>query len=105
MWTLFLAPSEENKENNFDIYMFSLEMEHYLEVSGLEYSYDKFYQENIPNKCAWARLRGKILAELPRQPQDFAKLDITTSFPKLWQKRQRWEQKIAPPNRYRGEER
>ena len=105
MWTLFLAPSEENKENNFDIYMFSLEMEHYLKVSGLEYSYDKFYQENIPNKCAWARLRGKILAELPRQPQDFAKLDITTSFPKLWQKRQRWEQKIAPPNRYRGEER
>lgn len=105
MWTLFLAPSEENKENNFDIYMFSLEMEHYLEVSGLEYSYDKFYQENIPNKCVWARLRGKILAELPRQPQDFAKLDITTSFPKLWQKRQRWEQKIAPPNRYRGEER
>lgn len=105
MWTLFLAPSEENKENNFDIYMFSLEMEHYLEVSGLEYSYDKFYQENIPNKCACARLRGKILAELPRQPQDFAKLDITTSFPKLWQKRQRWEQKIAPPNRYRGEER
>lgn len=105
MWTLFLAPSEENKENNFDIYMFSLEMEHYLKVSGLEYIYDKFYQENIPNKCAWARLRGKILAELPRQPQDFAKLDITTSFPKLWQKRQRWEQKIAPPNRYRGEER
>lgn len=105
MWTLFLAPSEENKENNFDIYMFSLEMEHCLKVSGLEYGYDKFYQENIPNKCAWARLRGKILAELPHQPQDFAKLDITTSFPKLWQKRQRWEQKNAPPNRYRGEER
>lgn len=105
MWTLFLAPSEENKETNFDIYMFSLEMEHYLKISGLEYGYDKFYQENIPDKRAWTRLREKILAELPQQPQDFAKLDLTKSFPKLWQKRQRWEQKIAPPNRYRGEER
>lgn len=74
-------------------------------TSGLAYSYNEFYTQNMPDKVAWKTLQSDLFANLPqikaeRMPQDFSVV-----LPKLWRKRQAWnaERTKRPP--YRGEER
>ena len=66
--------------------MLRTEVKHYIEVSDLAYSYNKFYAQNMPDKVAWETLQSDLFANLPqikaeRMPQDFSAV-----LPKLWRK-------------------
>ena len=99
-----LAPHRA-QETEWERQMLRTEVKHYIEVSDLAYSYNKFYTQNMPDKVAWKTLQSDLFANLPqikaeRMPQDFSVV-----LPKLWRKRQAWnaERTKRPP--YRGEER
>ena len=99
-----LAPHRA-QETEWERQMLRTEVKHYIEVSDLAYSYNKFYAQNMPDKVAWETLQSDLFANLPqikaeRMPQDFSVV-----LPKLWRKRQAWnaERTKRPP--YRGEER
>ena len=82
-----------------------LNTKHYIEVSDLAYSYNKFYAQNMPDKVAWETLQSDLFANLPqikaeRMPQDFSVV-----LPKLWRKRQAWDTERTKRPPYRGEER
>ena len=81
-----LAPHRA-PETEWERQMLRTEVKHYIDTSGLAYSYNEFYTQNM-----------QIKAE--RMPQDFSVV-----LPKLWRKRQAWnaERTKRPP--YRGEER
>ena len=85
--------------------MLRTEVKHYIEVSGLAYSYSKFYAQNAPDKVAWETLQSDLFSNLPqikaeRMPQDFSVV-----LPKLWRKRQAWDAERTKRPPYRGEER
>lgn len=85
--------------------MLRTEVKHYIEVSDLAYSYNKFYAQNMPDKVAWETLQSDLFANLPqikaeRMPQDFSVV-----LPKLWRKRQAWDTERTKRPPYRGEER
>lgn len=82
-----------------------IQVKHYIEVSDLAYSYNKFYAQNMPDKVAWETLQSDLFANLPqikaeRMPQDFSVV-----LPKLWRKRQAWDTERTKRPPYRGEER
>ena len=99
-----LAPHHA-RETEWERQMLRTEVKHYIDTSGLAYSYNEFYTQNMPDKVAWKTLQSDLFANLPqikaeRMPQDFSVV-----LPKLWRKRQAWnaERTKRPP--YRGEER
>ena len=99
-----LAPHRA-PETEWERQMLRTEVKHYIDTSGLAYSYNEFYTQNMPDKVAWKTLQSDLFANLPqikaeRMPQDFSVV-----LPKLWRKRQAWnaERTKRPP--YRGEER
>lgn len=103
MWEQ-LAPCRA-QETEWERQMLRTEVKHYIEVSDLAYSYNKFYAQNTPDKVAWETLQSDLFANLPqikaeRMPQDFSAV-----LPKLWRKRQAWDAERAKRPRYRGEER
>lgn len=85
--------------------MLRTEVKHYIDTSGLAYSYNEFYTQNMPDKVAWKTLQSDLFANLPqikteRMPQDFSAV-----LPKLWRKRQAWDTERTKRPHYRGEER
>ena len=99
-----LVPYRE-PETEWERQMLRTEIKHYIEVSDLAYSYNKFYAQNMPDKVAWETLQSDLFANLPqikaeRMPQDFSVV-----LPKLWRKRQAWDTERTKRPPYRGEER
>ena len=99
-----LAPHRA-QETEWERQMLRTEVKHYIEVSDLAYSYNKFYAQNMPDKVAWETLQSDLFANLPqikaeRMPQDFSAV-----LPKLWRKRQAWDAERTKRPPYRGEER
>ena len=99
-----LAPHRA-QETEWERQMLRTEVKHYIEVSDLAYSYNKFYAHNMPDKVAWETLQSDLFANLPqikaeRMPQDFSVV-----LPKLWRKRQAWDAERTKRPPYRGEER
>ena len=99
-----LAPHRA-QETEWERQMLRTEVKHYIEVSDLAYSYNKFYAQNMPDKVAWETLQSDLFANLPqikaeRMPQDFSVV-----LPKLWRKRQAWDAERTKRPPYRGEER
>lgn len=77
------------------------EVRHYIKESNLEYSYGKFYSENVPKPVT----KAKTLADLPRiEPNELAR-DMADVLPELLAKRQAWDTDRIKHPRYHGEER
>ena len=92
-------------ETEWERQMLRTEVKHYIDTSGLAYSYNEFYTQNMPDKVAWKTLQSDLFANLPqikaeRMPQDFSAV-----LPKLWRKRQVWDAERTKRPPYRGEER
>ena len=92
-------------ETEWERQMLRTEVKHYIDTSGLAYSYNEFYTQNMPDKVAWKTLQSDLFANLPqikaeRMPQDFSVV-----LPKLWRKRQAWDAERTKRPPYRGEER
>ena len=103
MWEQ-LAPCQA-QETEWERQMLRTEVKHYIKVSDLAYSYNKFYAQNTPDNVAWETLQSDLFANLPqikaeRMPQDFSAV-----LPKLWRKRQAWDAERAKRPHHRGEER
>lgn len=99
-----LAPHRA-QETEWERQMLRTEVKHYIDTSGLAYSYNEFYTQNMPDKVAWKTLQSDLFANLPqikaeRMPQDFSAV-----LPKLWRKRQAWDTERTKRPPYRGEER
>lgn len=99
-----LAPCRA-PETEWERQMLRTEVKHYIDTSGLAYSYNEFYTQNMPDKVAWKTLQSDLFANLPqikaeRMPQDFSVV-----LPKLWRKRQAWDAERTKRPPYRGEER
>ena len=99
-----LAPHHA-RETEWERQMLRTEVKHYIDTSGLAYSYNEFYTQNMPDKVAWKTLQSDLFANLPqikaeRMPQDFSVV-----LPKLWRKRQAWDAERTKRPPYRGEER
>lgn len=99
-----LAPRRA-PETEWERQMLRVEVKHYIDVSDLACSYNKFYAQNMPDEAAWKALQTELFVNLPqikaeRMPQDFAVV-----LPKLWRKRQRWTVERTKHARYHGEER
>ena len=99
-----LVPYRE-PETEWERQMLRTEIKHYIEVSDLAYSHNKFYAQNTPDKVAWETLQSDLFANLPqikaeRMPQDFSVV-----LPKLWRKRQAWDAEREKRPHYHGEER
>ena len=99
-----LVPYRE-PETDWERQMLRTEIKHYIEVSDLAYSYNKFYAQNTPDKVAWETLQSDLFSNLPqikaeRMPQDFSAV-----LPKLWRKRQACDAEREKRPHYRGEER
>ena len=99
-----LAPHRA-QETEWERQMLRTEVKHYIDTSGLAYSYNEFYTQNMPDKVAWKTLQSDLFANLPqikaeRMPQDFSVV-----LPKLWRKRQAWDAERTKRPPYRGEER
>ena len=99
-----LAPCRA-AETEWERQMLRTEVKHYIEVSDLAYSYNKFYAQNMPDKVAWETLQSDLFANLPQIKAERMPRDFSVVLPKLWRKRQAWnaERTKRPP--YRGEER
>ena len=82
---VLLYPNRE-QEQAFDRYLLGLEVQHYIDISGLD-SYDKFYLEHISCRWEWDYLRESIREETPQPRQGKLSPDIASTLPKLWKKR------------------
>lgn len=60
-----LAPHRA-QETEWERQMLRTEVKHYIEVSGLAYSYNKFYAQNTPDKVAWETLQSDLFSNLPQ---------------------------------------
>lgn len=100
---VLLYPNRE-QEQAFDRYLLGLEVQHYIDISGLD-NYDKFYQEHISGRWEWDFLRETILEEEPRVERKLLNPDLASTLPKLWKKRQAWDAEQRKLPHYRGEER
>lgn len=81
--------------------MLRTEVKHYIKESNLEYSYGKFYSENVPKPVT----KAKTLADLPPiEPNQLAQ-DMADVLPELLAKRQAWDTDRIKHPRYHGEER
>ena len=38
-------------------------VKHYIDTSGLAYSYNEFYTQNMPDKVAWKTLQSDLFAK------------------------------------------
>ena len=99
-----LAPHRA-PETEWERQMLRTEVKHYIDTSGLAYSYNEFYTQNMPDKVAWKTLQSDLFANLPQIKAERMPRDFSVVLPKLWRKRQAWnaERTKRPP--YRGEER
>ena len=100
-WLLY--PNRE-QEQAFDRYLLGLEVQHYIDISGLD-SYDKFYLEHISCRWEWDYLRESIREETPQPRQGKLSPDIASTLPKLWKKRLAWDAEQRTRPHHRGEER
>lgn len=100
-----LFPSAHEKEQNFDRYLLAHEICHYVRESGLEYSYDTFYQECAPSKAEWDNLKKSLAADIPKQEVEFSSVNLPELLPHLSRKRQEWDAAHSTRNRYTGRER
>lgn len=100
---VLLYPNRK-QEQAFDRYLLGLEVQHYIDISGLD-SYDKFYLEHI--SCRWELdyLRESIREETPQPRQGKLSPDIASTLPILWKKRLAWDAEQRTRPSYRGEER
>ena len=98
---VLLYPNRE-QEQAFDRYLLGLEVQHYIDISGMD-SYDKFYLEHIRSR-KWDSLRQSIHEEEPRAERKMLNPDLSSTLPKLWKKRQAWDAEQRRLPRYRGEE-
>ena len=60
-----LAPHRA-PENEWERQMLRTEVKHYIDTSGLAYSYNEFYTQNMPDKVAWKTLQSDLFANLPQ---------------------------------------
>ena len=99
-----LAPCRA-PETEWERQMLRTEVKHYIDTSGLAYSYNEFYTQNMPDKVAWKTLQSDLFANLPQIKAERMPRDFSVVLPKLWRKRQAWnaERTKRPP--YRGKER
>ena len=100
---VLLYPNRE-QEQAFDRYLLGLEVQHYIDISGLD-SYDKFYLEHISCRWEWDYLRESIREETPQPRQGKLSPDIARTLPKLWKKRLAWDAEQRTRLHHRGEER
>lgn len=100
---VLLYPNRE-QEQAFDRYLLGLEVQHYIDISGLD-SYDKFYFEHISCRWEWDYLRESIREETPQPQQGKLSPDIASTLPKLWKKRLAWDAEQRTRPHYRGKER
>lgn len=99
-----LVPYRE-PETEWKRQMLRTEVKHYIEVSDLAYSYNKFYAQNTPDKVAWETLQSNLFANLPRIKAERMPRDFSLVLPKLWRKRQAWDAERTKRPHHRGEER
>ena len=100
---VLLYPNRK-QEQAFDRYLLGLEVQHYIDISGLD-SYDKFYLEHISCRWEWDYLRESIREETPQPRQGKLSPDIASTLPKLWKKRLAWDAEQRTRLHHRGEER
>lgn len=100
---VLLYPNRK-QEQAFDRYLLGLEVQHYIDISGLD-SYDKFYLEHISCRWEWDYLRESIREETPQPRQGKLSPDIASTLPKLWKKRLAWDAEQRTSLHHRGEER
>lgn len=98
-----LLYSNHEQEQAFDRYLLGLEVQHYIDISGMD-SYDKFYLDHIRSR-KWDSLRQSIREETPHTERKMLNPDIATTLPKLWKKRLAWDDEQRTRPHYRGEER
>ena len=60
-----LAPHRA-QETEWERQMLRTEVKHYIDTSGLAYSYNEFYTQNMPDKVAWKTLQSDLFANLPQ---------------------------------------
>ncbi len=60
-----LAPHRA-QETEWERQMLRTEVKHYIDTSGLAYSYNEFYTQNMPDKVAWKTLQSNLFANLPQ---------------------------------------
>ena len=60
-----LAPCRA-PETEWERQMLRTEVKHYIDTSGLAYSYNEFYTQNMPDKVAWKTLQIDLFANLPQ---------------------------------------
>lgn len=99
-----LAPHRA-PENEWERQMLRTEVKHYIDTSGLAYSYNEFYTQNMPDKVAWKTLQSDLFANLPQIKAECMPQDFSVVLPKLWRKRQAWDDERTKRPPYRGEER
>ena len=47
--------------------MLRMEAKHYTDTSGLSYSYNEFYTQNMPDKAVWKLLQSGICSQICRK--------------------------------------
>ena len=99
---VLLYPNHE-QEQVFDRYLLGLEVQHYIDASGLD-SYDKFYLDHIRSRT-WDSLRESIREEAPCAERKLLIPDLASTLPKLWKKRLAWDAEQRTRPHQRGEER
>ena len=80
-----LAPCRA-PETEWERQMLRTEVKHYIDTSGLAYSYNEFYTQNMPDKVAWKTLQSDLFANLPqikaeRIPQLSGRHDLHPTHP------------------------
>ena len=60
-----LAPHRA-QETEWERQMLRTEVKHYIDTSGLAYSYNEFYTQNMPDKVAWKTLQSDLFSNLPQ---------------------------------------
>ena len=78
-------------ETEWERQMLRTEVKHYIDTSGLAYSYNEFYTQNMPDKVAWKTLQSDLFSNLPQIKAECMPQDFSVVLPKLWRKRQAWD--------------
>lgn len=100
-----LFPPAHEKEQDFDLYLLAHEIRHYIRESGLEYSYETFYQECAPGKAAWGSLQKSLAADMPKSEVKLSSANLPELLPNLSRKRQELDAARSTRNRNTGWER
>lgn len=94
-----LFPPAHEKEQGFDRYLLAHEIRHYIRESGLEYSYDTFYQECAPDKAAWGSLQKSLATDIQKQEVKLSSANLPELLPNLSHKRKEWDVAHSTRNR------